>query len=210
MKIPDITVKRETPLIFFGAGLVIVIIALVSFFPMTRSVRDDEYIGNLEKRLVLLEKRVADMAPALEAVKRLEISGDQIGRLSADYKELNEALDMRTRLLTGRVDGLQAQVMNMKNDAHLKRDDEPPKKKAVVDKPAPRSGGAAKVAVKPVEKKKEHVKKKEVVVYHVVKPGDTFYSISRKNGITLQKLKELNQFNAKTNIRPGQKVIVGP
>ena len=43
--------------------------------------------------------------------------------------------------------------------------------------------------------------------YHTVKSGDTLYSISRRNDLTVQKIRRLNKLNS-TVIRPGQKLLL--
>jgi LysM repeat protein len=45
-------------------------------------------------------------------------------------------------------------------------------------------------------------------VYHVVQKGDTFYSISKKYGITVAHLHKLNNFSKQPTIYPGDKLIV--
>ena len=46
--------------------------------------------------------------------------------------------------------------------------------------------------------------------YHEVRKGETLYGIARKYGISVEKLRRLNQITAKTAIRPGQKLLVSP
>lgn len=54
---------------------------------------------------------------------------------------------------------------------------------------------------------KNSVNEKQQISYHIVKKGDTLYKISKKYGIPLQKLKELN--NLKTaKLKPGQKIKI--
>lgn len=79
---------------------------------------------------------------------------------------------------------------------------------------------AAPVSVKTALKKS--TKKKSVPVtaptvqkkvvspnhYHVVRKGETFFSISQKYGITVKRLHELNNFSTQPIIYPGDKLIV--
>ena len=46
------------------------------------------------------------------------------------------------------------------------------------------------------------------IQYHQVEPGDTFYSISKKFGLTVDELLQLNQLKPDSVIMPGQKLIV--
>jgi len=44
---------------------------------------------------------------------------------------------------------------------------------------------------------------------HVVKAGETLYQISRKYGVTVDQLKQLNKMGNDVTIRPGQELVVG-
>ncbi len=77
-----------------------------------------------------------------------------------------------------------------------------------------------KVAVreKPVVQKRSETSTRRVVKrstktgakteYHVVKKGETLYHIARENGISLQRLMELNHLKAGHLIHPGEKLII--
>jgi len=47
-------------------------------------------------------------------------------------------------------------------------------------------------------------------IYHTVQKGETLFRISKKYGISTQKLQEMNNIDAKTTIYAGQTLIVGP
>ncbi len=52
--------------------------------------------------------------------------------------------------------------------------------------------------------------KKTPARFHVVKPQETLYRVAVQNGITVSELRKLNRMKPNdTNIRPGQKLIVG-
>jgi len=46
--------------------------------------------------------------------------------------------------------------------------------------------------------------------YHIVKRGDTLYRISRIYGVSVKKLREINNLKANQNIYPGQKLLLKP
>ena len=184
-------VKREMPIIFFVACLLLCIIILVSFFPMTKRVKDDDYIKGLENRITALEKKNETNITASIDSKQTGINSNQLKSFNDAYQKLNATLT----LLSGRIDGLQEQIKEMaivqeKNDV-LKEDRK--------EKDTGRTGN---------QKKKPNGLNR--FIYHVVGPTDTFYSISRQYNITLKKLKEMNQFTENANIYPGQKIVVGP
>ncbi len=45
-------------------------------------------------------------------------------------------------------------------------------------------------------------------VYYKVRKGDTFYSIARRHGLTVEELRDLNDLNKRANLRPGERLRV--
>jgi LysM repeat protein len=184
-------VKREMPIIFFVACLLLCIIILVSFFPMTRRVKDDDYIKGLENRIAVLEKKnEANITASIDS-NQAGINSNQLKSFNDAYQKLNATLT----LLSGRIDGLQEQIKQMnivkeKNDV-LKE-----------VKNGKKTGQT--------ENQKKKLNGSNRFIYHVVGASDTFYSISRRNNITLKKLKEMNHFTENATLYPGQKIVVGP
>lgn len=199
-KSTGISVKRETPLILFGAGILIVIVILVSFFPMTWNVKDEEYIKDIEKRVSDLERKMAE-APLLpekphqsDESNRVQMER-QIPDFLKDFRKLETSLTMQTKIIGGRVDELQSQVdeLRLGMARNQRRPDVIPQRKNVQPN-----------AVKTLPDKKNSA------LHYVVRQGDTFYSISKSYGLSLKKLRELNKFDDKTKIYPGQSIVVGP
>jgi len=56
--------------------------------------------------------------------------------------------------------------------------------------------------------KKDMKENKPANGYHQVQPRDTFYSISKKYGLTVKQLLELNQLKPQSVIKPGQKLKI--
>jgi membrane-bound lytic murein transglycosylase D len=46
--------------------------------------------------------------------------------------------------------------------------------------------------------------------YHTVQKGETLYRISKKNGISIEELRKLNNLSADQPLRTGQKLLVSP
>ncbi|MBU1169996.1 MAG: LysM peptidoglycan-binding domain-containing protein [Proteobacteria bacterium] len=182
--------KRDIPLIVFGGGLLLFVIMVISFFPMTLKIKDDTYIKELESRITFLENRVLELSPALEYVKEADIRERRLDSLNTACQRLEASLTLKSNLLINRMDRLESGIHKAKTEKTIKSS-EPPVVPSVVKKD--------------VQKAPKKAKR-----FHVVKKGDTFYSISRAHSLTLQRLKELNQFNEKTIIYPGQKIIVAP
>lgn len=181
--------QRVSPLVILGGGVLLVIIILVSFFPMTWKVKDDEYIKELEQRIVFLEQQLAELSPALLRSKQNENIGSQVDRLNTTWQKLDASLTLKTKLLAERLEKLEARVVVYENE--------------IKQRPAPSS-------IPRKEIKKNVSAPKTSPRYHVVEKGDTAYNISKHYGLSLQKLKDLNKFNEKTTIYPGQKILVEP
>lgn len=192
-----ISVKRETPLIIFGAGILIVIVILMSFFPMTWNVKDEAYIKDLEKRVSDLERKLTESPQLPAKLPNDETNRVQTDRLLSDARKLEESMVIQSKMMAGRVDELQKQVAEMRREMAREQ-----QKKAVV---TPESKRTQAVAAKPVKEKL--IKEKRT---HLVRQGDTFYSISKSYGLSLKKLRELNKFDDKARLYPGQTIIVGP
>jgi membrane-bound lytic murein transglycosylase D len=47
-------------------------------------------------------------------------------------------------------------------------------------------------------------------VYYKVRKGDTFYSIAKKHGLSVEDLRELNDLTSRAKLRPGQRLRVAP
>lgn len=197
----DISVKRETPLIVFGAGILIVIVALVSFFPMTWTVKDEAYIKDLEKRVSDIERKMVESSPLPvkqpnNETNRIQIDSQLIERQLSDYRKRDDALTMQAKMMAARIDELQKQVDELRRGMVVRE-----QKKIVV---AAQRKRIQPDVVKPLKEKKNQL------LYHLVRQGDTFYSISKSYGLSLKKLRELNKFDDNARLYPGQTIIVGP
>jgi membrane-bound lytic murein transglycosylase D len=207
-------------------GLLLCVVILVSFFPMTWKIKDDEYIKGLEGRIEILEKKLAEQTagaskPAVAGAEKKSAITQE-----SSIKAVENAMAMKINLLSGRVDGIQEQVHAVQSAiggltvekqpvVEHRKPVVPIGKQPVIEQ----SKSVAPIAkqpkvehnkpVAPIEKTKKQVRKK-TFVYHVVDEGDTFYSISRQYGISLKRLKDLNGFTEQTELHTGEKIIVGP
>jgi LysM repeat protein len=77
---------------------------------------------------------------------------------------------------------------------------------ALEKKPASTEKPAASAAVK--EKLKKETASPAKKRYHEVKKGETLYQISKKYGISLTELRNLNNLNPEQSIQPGQKIQI--
>lgn len=181
--------KRQLPYVIFGSGIFLLVIILIFFFPLTGKINDDPYVQELENRIVILEKQMVELSPVLERLKLNTTSESQIDRLNTMCQRLEASLTLKSNLLAGRMDSLENKIREIKTETRSLQ----------VKTPIPKA-----------EVKKEIQPPKKSPVYHVVVKGDTFYSISKRYGMTLKRLKDLNKFNEKTTIYPGQKIMISP
>ena len=63
---------------------------------------------------------------------------------------------------------------------------------------------------KPAQKVSKQNLKSLNGMYHVVKKGETLYRISRRYGISVQKIKYMNKLGRSNTIHPGDKIIIKP
>ena len=125
---------------------------------------------------------------------------EKLGRL--------EEMDRKIEQLKGRFDRLEAS-MTMRMD-HLNKTVGGINKGK---KPPPAPAAATVKAPAPVQKKAATTSPTQDAArkarYHVVKSGETLYSISRSNGLTVDEIRKMNKLSPGDAIHPGQKLIVG-
>lgn len=63
---------------------------------------------------------------------------------------------------------------------------------------------------KPAQEASKQKTKSQNGMYHVVKKGETLYRISRRYGISVQKIKNMNKLGRSNTIHPGDKIIIKP
>lgn len=189
---------KSTPLIILGGGLLLLILFLASFFPMTWKVEEEPYILELEQRIASLEQHMASVSEAGGAMGPEGGLGRQVDHLNTSWQRLDASLTLKTNLLAERLDKLDARLAAMETRMNRPQ-------LAVKEKPK------VEVEKKPeVRKKAPAEKPKAPPRYHIVTTGDTAYSISKTYGISLQTLKKLNGFKENTTIYPGQKIMIKP
>lgn len=182
--------KKEKSFLIVFAFSFCAIILFVTFFPSVRSIENDAYIKTLEKRVRELEARLDEINLDPEKIRNIHLQGSKVESFINNYNRLDASLSLKTNLLADRMDKQQVRIdsLNQKVAGLEKRKSTPPRK----------------VSRSAVGKKSVSTGRQ----YHSVAKGETFYGISRKYGLSLTKLKELNGFTEKTVIYPGQKIRI--
>lgn len=182
---PRFPIRRDKSFLIVCVVVFCCVFLIISFFPMTSKIEDEKYIKMLEKRIAALENRFEGTDLNADRLKQLSLQSSKMESFINNYNRLDATVSLKTNLLANRLDKMQLQINNIK-------------------KPV-----ARKMPVtKPEKIKKKKVKTVSSVKYHFVKKGETFYSISKKYGISLSKIRGMNGFSEKTVIYPGQKILI--
>ena len=166
-----------------GIGVLVLIIVMVFIFSGKGTLTNEDGYQDLEKRISFLEDRVAEMDRDVEEILKLEKQNKRIDVFMDRYARREADLSLKVDLLEKKLNKLQPNQKDVKNLT--------PKTLAKKQKKA----------AKPAEQTPK-------TSIHQVRAGDTLYSISRKYGISVDKLKELNRSLKGNSIYPGQKLRV--
>lgn len=186
--------KIERLLVFFAfllGGLIVVLV--ISLF-MDSKPEKDEYVVNLEKRVALLEGRISGFSPGMGKSDGRGEFAESLENIMIRCERLEGALSLKTEVINRRVETLGVEIEGLKSRYENRAGTQ-------AIKPNQRS---------PLKKEKSPIKEppKKEALYHYVKKGETFYSISRKYGISLEKLQKLNGLTGKSLLYPRQKLRI--
>ncbi len=187
---PRFPVRRDKSFLIVCIAVFCFVFLIISFFPMTSKIEDEKYIKILEKRIAALENRFEGTDLNADRLKQLSLQSSKMESFINNYNRLDATVSLKTNLLANRLDKMQLQINNIKKPVAQKR---------LIAKPE---------KIKQKNIKKKNIKTMSSVKYHFVKKGETFYSISKKYGISLGKIRGMNGFSEKTVIYPGQKILV--
>jgi uncharacterized coiled-coil protein SlyX len=171
----------KNPLSWFILGGIFLAIALFSFFSGDQATDLSDKIAELESKLVYLEATINSM-------------GKTTAKETLDQKALLDSVYP----LKERVDMLEEKLALFMKDLNKKLE-QMGKKQVVSVTPYP-------AAAKP----KKDSKKTGSIQYYTVQKGDTLYSISKKYGLTVAKMRELNGIKPGQPLMSGQKLRVTP
>jgi LysM repeat protein len=197
--------KNDTTLIIAGALAVTLIVFFVFFFGSSRSgpetlstPPDDTRFQALETRLTDLEQSLAALEAKVNAVPRTNVNTElaeirkQMATLESGFLIRLESLDRRT----GRLEEAPAApprplVEDSATPKVVTANPEIREKKALEKPPA--SGGASSDTAQ---------------TFHTVQKGETLWRISQKYGVTVDRLRELNNLAPGADIYSGTKIRV--
>ena len=169
-----------------GIGALVLIILIVFIFSGEGTLTREGDYQDLEKRIGILEDRIADMGTEMEGILGLEKRNKRIDVFMDRYARLEADLSLKVDLLEKKLNKIQTGQKEVKNLT--------PKTLTQKQKKSTDASVTSGEKVKPA--------------VHQVRAGDTLYSISRNYGISVDKLKELNSSLKGNSIYPGQKLRV--
>jgi hypothetical protein len=133
----------------------------------------------LDARLDQLEKRMLKLESVGERVLNLE-------KIFKDYGTLEKRLDRLESSIAKRMDQVDKELLLLRKDLEAKQ---------------------TTPSTSPPAKQQPNTSKDQAN-HHVVKKGDTLYSISRRYGLTVAQLRKMNNLDKNSVIFVGQKLIV--
>jgi len=167
------------------------------------------YVSKLEKTETTLTIKLDILTNRLDGVEEkllFFIDG-------ADKKSINKKESKSKKI-----------VSLKKQPSPLKKETKVVKTKKIPPKPAPKIKQIKIITNKAQTKKNNKTSEKEKIVkktvkkitkiskdptaYYTVKKGDTLYSISKNNGLSVYELRKINNMSVDTPIHPGDKIIV--
>jgi LysM repeat protein len=143
-----------------------------------------EQLAGLESRLAQIEQRLEAMATVAPAV-------------TVDAEGLQRQIDALVRRMDRSETALGQRLTALENSPKASPPPAPRPKPAVAPKPKP--AAAPKASAAPAK-----------ASLYTVKPGDTLYSIARRENLNVEKLRQLNNLKAGDPIRPGDRLKVSP
>ena len=174
----NVSSKVGNPIIWIPA-VVVILISLYIFLPIGNGGQDKAPLKGLEARLDQLEKRML----------KLESVGERVLNLEKNLKNngtLEKRMDRLETSIAKRMDQVDKELLQFRKDLEGK----------VIRK---------STTPQPTQPKKTTTDRAN---QHVVKKGETLYSIGRKYGLTVEQLRKKNNLDKNSVIFVGQKLTV--
>ena len=170
--------KVANPLILIPA-VVIILGLLYIFLPIGNKDQDKAQLKGIEARIDQLEKRMLKLESVGERVLNLE-------KTLKNHGTLEKRMDHLESSIAKRMDQVDKELLQLRKDMDAKT--------------------VRKSATPPSTQPKKTTT--DGVTQHVVKKGETLYSIGRKYGLTVEQLRKKNGLDKNSVIFIGQKLTV--
>jgi LysM repeat protein len=207
--------KGDFSMIFIGAGIITVVVFLMLFWSDKDKGIDsgNSKVANVEvqalkDRVQALEFLVENLEKNSSSTALSTSSTPSIDSYKARVERVEAALSMKFDLVTARLSVLEKKVEDFERISRVTAKANPVSKAAAT--PPVKRAVAKQEPKKPAPKKSEPQKPGTDTVTHTVKKGETLYSISRRYNTSVAKLRVLNKLSEKTDIFPGDTLVVKP
>jgi LysM repeat protein len=181
--------RLSLPGVLIAAGCLLVILLLS--FVLVRI-----QTSGMRTRMVALEDRI-------ESLENRLLSADSLPELASQVEKQRKQVEA----LNSRINRVEATMPTIVDQIKKELDTLQRKTADLKSQPA-----ASKPAAEP--KVSESAKQPSQPVFHTVSKGETLYGISRiykdRYGLSVEKIREINNLAPNAPIHPGQKLIVGP
>jgi LysM repeat protein len=173
-------ISEKIPLSKLGIVFLILLFLLILFYVGNKMARLDNRIAGLENRV----KSVEENGQKLDAIR---YGMAKIGEQAQSVEQLKVRLDHSEKTLTSRMDEITKDFEKLKlqmSEAGLRK-------------------------AKPSKSTKTS-KTTATQRFHIVKSGETLYTIARRYGMTVKELQKINNLSGGRVLHPGQKLIINP
>jgi LysM repeat protein len=170
--------KNQRKVFALWGGVILLLIVLVALLFAGSDEVDTERPSPIQTRLEQVEERLRSFEGMDQRIANLE-------KLEQGLRASIAKADAHVQSLAEQLDKIAQEVKKL--------EDRPAPVAAEAESPPPVQ------ATKPPESEAR---------YHVVRSGDSLYSIGRKYGISVEELRRLNNIPAKQAIYPGQKLMI--
>jgi hypothetical protein len=173
----------KNPLSWLVLGGIILIVAAFSIFSGDRE-------PDLSPRIAELERQV----------EYLQTTINTLEKAAPDNTLAQQALDGLPPIKE-RIDSMEEKLALLTQDMEKRLTEMEKKRLTAVAPPPPK---------KPAPPRKAETVKAKPVQYHTVQKGDTLYSLSRRYGLTVDRMRRINSLKADEPLKLGQKLRVTP
>jgi LysM repeat protein len=182
------------PLVWAGVFVIIAAILLLALWPASDDEKTAGRIENLTQKIEMLENRIFLLESNFEnAAIGPKAENQPLQNLETRIVRMETAANQRMLEVNGTLEGIEKKISALQSKIEAARKSSAPSRpKAAVSKTKKTSGNRGSTK------------------YYTVVKGDTLYGISRKHGMTVDQLLNINNISKSSPIKPGQKLKLSP
>ncbi len=170
--------RAEFPIVMLGIGLLVLIIILFVYLPGGQKSTSSNDLIELKKSIKQMEDRLANLETGGTKNEKEDQQAAKYNQLNSKIRKMEKSVESRMNKMNTKLEGLKNKVAAMK-----------PLKASLKET---------------VKGSNKNVKERT----HLVRTGETLYSISKQYEISVDALRALNKLDAKKDIYPGQKLKI--